>query len=447
MEIAAMSEPAPVVTFTDGFGTRRRRFSGGAVEDVFDLRDQLTAVGSFEFALRERVGRLTQFRHGSFAQVRRVERAVERRGSLMIVSDAIEGTRLSEMLATAARAHAPLGRGWALSVVRQVLDAVSALHDTDRDVAHGALGPERIIITPSLQAVVADYVLGSAAEQLRYSPQRYWTELGIATDAGNARFDQRLDVLQIGLVALALLLGRQLLEEEAPAHETVLRSSLDACSATGDLAPLVADARRWVAHALQLDTPFTSAAEARDALADLLQRHPHVSAPAAALDRPAVVAVPDPVAHTPHGVELPPVVDETSDSTDSDVVAAENGQFSDALVITAVAEWDATSLDADVADAAAAVREPLVERGHAAHSTPVTVRATEHAVTISDVKTPGSRLRVYLPLAAAMLIVAIGAERYARSHNDARMSSDSSTGTLVVTTPRAGATVLVDHVQ
>src|SRR6202011_2525122 len=139
MEIAAVISGAPGVTFTDGFGTRRRRFSGAVGEDVFDLRDQLTAVGSFEFALRERVGRLMPFRHGSFAHVRRVERAVDRPGSLTIVSDPIEGTRLSDVLAAAARSHAPLGRDWALSVVRQVLDAVDSLHHTDRDVAHGAL--------------------------------------------------------------------------------------------------------------------------------------------------------------------------------------------------------------------------------------------------------------------------------------------------------------------
>jgi len=39
-----------------------------------------------------------------------------------------------------------------------------------RDVAHFALGPERIIVTPNLQEVLADYVPVPAAEQLCYSP-------------------------------------------------------------------------------------------------------------------------------------------------------------------------------------------------------------------------------------------------------------------------------------
>src|SRR4030081_3011197 len=122
MEIAAVIAAAPGVTLTDGFGNRRRRFSGDAGEDVLDLRDQLTAVGSFEFALRERVGRLMQFRHGAFAHVRRVERAVVRPASLTNAPNRIDGTRLSDAVATPARSHAPLGRDGALSVVRQVLD-------------------------------------------------------------------------------------------------------------------------------------------------------------------------------------------------------------------------------------------------------------------------------------------------------------------------------------
>ena len=40
------------------------------------LRPELTAVGSFEFALRERVARLTAFRHPCYAHVRGVERGV-----------------------------------------------------------------------------------------------------------------------------------------------------------------------------------------------------------------------------------------------------------------------------------------------------------------------------------------------------------------------------------
>jgi hypothetical protein len=482
MESAPMIAAVPDVTFTDGFGTRRRRFNGATLEDVFDLRDQFTAVGSFEFALRERVGRLMEFHHGSFAQVRRVERAVERRGSLTIVSDPVDGTRLSEVLSTAAIGHAPLGRDWALSVVRQLLEAVGNLHRTDRGVAHGALGPERIIITPGLKPVVADYVLGSAIERLRYSPQQYWTELGVATDAWTPRFDQRLDVLQIGLVALALLLGRPLLEQEAPAHETALRSSLDTLSETGGLALV----RRWVERALQLDTPFTSAAEALDALDEFFQPHPDVDALADAWDRRAAVAVseaaPDslrqppvfdlpvviateapittrtshelelaPVviategptaARTPHAVELAPIVEDASGDTTVNVVAT-----ADRPACFTVAETDAMmALDMDLARVCAAASEPVVEPERTERSDPATVPLARLWLTRLELKTSGSRRHVYVAVAAAIVIgAAIGGQKYAtRAH--AGTLSDSATGTLAVTTLRAGATVLVDNV-
>src|SRR5439155_1624637 len=80
-----------------------------------------------------------------------------------------------------------------------------ALHATDPDVGHGALTPQRILIGPGSEVLICDYVLGSALEQLRYSGERYWTELGVPTRPDTAAFDRRLDVFQLGLVGLALL--------------------------------------------------------------------------------------------------------------------------------------------------------------------------------------------------------------------------------------------------
>ena len=42
---------------------------------ILRINPALTAVPSFEFALRERVARLANFRHGYYARVRRVDRA------------------------------------------------------------------------------------------------------------------------------------------------------------------------------------------------------------------------------------------------------------------------------------------------------------------------------------------------------------------------------------
>ncbi|MGH9785302.1 MAG: hypothetical protein ACRD88_14055, partial [Terriglobia bacterium] len=62
--------------FVDGLGDRllfADPASGESVE-VLRLRGALTSVPSFEFALRERTARLANFRHNTFARVRRVDR-------------------------------------------------------------------------------------------------------------------------------------------------------------------------------------------------------------------------------------------------------------------------------------------------------------------------------------------------------------------------------------
>ena len=51
------------------------------------------------------------------------------------------------------------------------------------DSVHGAIGPDRIMVTPDGRLVVVETVLGSALEQLRYSRQRYWEELGVPLPA------------------------------------------------------------------------------------------------------------------------------------------------------------------------------------------------------------------------------------------------------------------------
>src|SRR5829696_619746 len=89
-------------TRTDPLGTRHRRATGDSAEDVLEVRPDLAATGFFEFPLRERVLRLAGFRHRSFVKVHRVERAPGRQGALAIVSNAVEGVPLSDVLAAAA---------------------------------------------------------------------------------------------------------------------------------------------------------------------------------------------------------------------------------------------------------------------------------------------------------------------------------------------------------
>ena len=306
METAPPS-PQPMPPHPDPLGTRHRRTSGDSVEDILDVRPDLAAAGFFEFPLRERVLRLAEFHHQSFVQVHRVERAPGRHGALAIVSDAADGVPLSDVLAAAAGRGVAVPAAWALDIIRQLVDSMSAMHAIARDVGHGALTPPRILIGSSGDVLIRDYVFGAALEQLGYPSDQYWTELGIPTNPEAPGVDQRLDLFQIGLLGLQLL-GEKVAQ---PTLARAARQRAVSGAGSGEAGPLVADARRWLARMLQLDAPFTSALDARKDLESLLARHRAVSAlvsgPPAWL--PAAAPVARPIGDTPPvapAADLPP---------------------------------------------------------------------------------------------------------------------------------------------
>src|SRR6187431_1173859 len=95
--LSAAAEQPEAPLFTDGLGDRVVAVdaSTGDLLQILRVRPQLLAVPSFEFALRERAARLANFRHAYYARVRRVDRAMAPTAALAIVSDHLEGTRLS----------------------------------------------------------------------------------------------------------------------------------------------------------------------------------------------------------------------------------------------------------------------------------------------------------------------------------------------------------------
>lgn len=317
---------------SDPLGTRHRRTTDAGVEDVLEIRQDLSATASFEFPLRERVLSLAGFHHRSFVQVRRIERAPGRQGALAVASDAADGALLSDVLAAAAGRGVAVPAAWGLDIVRQLVDSVSALHATARDVNHAALTPSRILIGAAGDALIRDYVFGAALEQLGYSSDQYWTELGIPINP-EAPVDQRLDLFQIGLIGLQLL-GETV---SPPSLGRAARQrAVHGLSASGDAGPLVADARRWLARMLQVDAPFTSALDARKDLESLLARHTSVSAgvsglrewlPAAALDDRVIRNTPaaaSPASDRPSSVSrfpVTPAVSIDSEKADKKIVA------------------------------------------------------------------------------------------------------------------------------
>src|SRR3954452_14412388 len=283
--LASASSPVPVA-FEDGLGTRRLAIDRARNETVemLCLRGALTAAPSFEFARRERLGNLASFSHGCYGRVRSVERLKDAASTLALVSDVTAGLRLSEMLRFAEAADVTLDIDAALCLLRQLVPAVAMLHENMPDISHGGIGAERLVVTPGARLIVVEHVMGSALEQLRYSQERYWRELRVAVprSAGLPRFDHRVDVTQIGAVALSLILGRRLQDDEGPSRLGDLVSSAWAVAARGGLQPLPAGLRAWLMCALQLDprNSFESAIDAQEELERVLGESDYLAAPA-----------------------------------------------------------------------------------------------------------------------------------------------------------------------
>jgi len=261
--------------FADGLGERvlAADATTGELLQVLRLRPELTAVPSFEFALRERTARLMNFRHAYYARVRRVDRLTGG-GGLAIVSDHVEGTRLSDVLRVTHQRGLQLDTNAALCLIRQLVPAVSLLHENARDASHGLIAPERLVVTPHARLVIVEHVLGSGVEQLQFSRDRLWQEFRVAipSSAGMARFDHRADVNGIGITALSLVLGRPLGAEEVPHAVPQLLMQARERTAMGEERPLSNAFRNWLGRTLQLDVrrAFASAPEALAALEETL---------------------------------------------------------------------------------------------------------------------------------------------------------------------------------
>ncbi len=282
------SAPASRKGFRDSLGDRLIVAGPGENEllEILHLRRELTAVSSFEFALRERAARLANFQHNAYARVRHIDRLAPPDSRLTIVSDHVPGWRLAEILSAVQERHLELDINAALALIKQLVHAVAILHQHARGVAHGALGPERVVITAHARLIIVEYVLGSALERLDMPRDRLWRELRVAipSAAGGGRFDPRADVTQVGTIALALVLGCPLAADDYPDHMAELLAMATENRTLGGRRPLSKPLRAWLARALQLDLhrSFPSAIEAQSELEALLMAEPsYVAAPIA----------------------------------------------------------------------------------------------------------------------------------------------------------------------
>lgn len=255
--------------FRDGLGERRSTIDGsGQPRELLCIRSELTAVSAFPLALHQCTQRLGSFRHPYFAPAVSIEPVTAEDSTLGLLSEQVDGIRLSALFKRSAERGLNLAINAALCLIRQIVPAMARLHEADG--CHGALGPERVVLTWSGRLMVTEYVFGEALEQLRYSQERYWRELRVAVphSAGLPRFDHRTDVTQIGLIALSLVLGRALRDDEYPARVADVVMAAKAIAPRGGFEPRPPSLRGWLMCAVQLDVrqAFGSAAEAHDEL-------------------------------------------------------------------------------------------------------------------------------------------------------------------------------------
>ena len=269
--------------FSDALGDRLLLFDNteSCNLEMLRLRAHLTFDPEFEAALRRQVRVLGSFAHVAFAPVYSIDSLEASGGALAIVTAHTSGLRLSEVLNRAALGQYRWSLARAFLVIRRVTHAIAALQVHINGVAHGALGPERIVLAPDGTVTVVDHVLGPSLESLAWDHDRIWSELRLATvhDSKGRRFGPRTDALQIGLVALAAILGRNL--DEAYPHR--IDELLAEVAQTLAISKEVSTAAlvTWIARALQRtgETSFASAGEAAAALGSWHPESSDVSRP------------------------------------------------------------------------------------------------------------------------------------------------------------------------
>jgi hypothetical protein len=259
----------------------------GVLLECLYFSDPLARAPFFAQALKDRVGRLSSFSHASYCRIRRVQRAEEPDSRPALVSVHVPGHRLTEILDAAAWADLRPPTSAVLAAVRQTMAAVALLHDFSPDGFHGAIGPDRLILTREGRIVVAEHVLGTVMTQAAeaWGSGRLWRELGVATitDPAVAQDGRRHDVVQVGLLLLAMLLGRTIAPHEYPDEVLWLLQQATETEIDGTRPALGTGLHDWLGCALSIagERPYTTLLDAQRALAELTENVRYSPSPTA----------------------------------------------------------------------------------------------------------------------------------------------------------------------
>ena len=373
-----MSPQKPESGFLDRLGGRFLiKGRSGEYVEILIFRDELVAAAGFEAAVRGEVARLADFRHASIRRIRGVARLAEPDNRLALVSDSSPGRRLSEILAAAEHESRPITTRAMLFVVREALAAVSALHEASGGVCHGALGPERIVVTPDGRVLVVEHVLASALDcHTSATQERLWREfrVPVVEDDETPRFGQRTDVLQIGLVALALVLSRPLRRDEFPRRIGELLLGATETGPLGSRTPLGLGLRAWLARALQFGSQdsYPTVGQALNGLEQVLGVNGYVADPTAVM---TMLAAP------PDLITVEPVAAPAGDSGPHAVAAPAVQESHAAPHPTPMSMTPAARADTAALEVPAARGDTAFPRRTAAAHTPPAIRAAEDAAS------------------------------------------------------------------
>lgn len=233
---------------------------GGGLVERLRIAAALGTGADFAASLESVRQRLESFVHPACLPVRRVE-APDDAGRVTLVSDHVDGTRLSSLLERASRQGAPLPTGSVLHVLQGIAGALADLHGQWRGAFHGLVGIDRVLLAPDGRVLLTEYIIGEAlARHQSISRADLWPVLGLAVPQLDdiPPFVPLTDHIQLGVIGLSLLLNRPLGPDEYPARVEALLDEARETDLVGLQAPLGTSLRQWLARALLVspDGPY-----------------------------------------------------------------------------------------------------------------------------------------------------------------------------------------------
>ena len=250
--------------FRDGLGERENGIDeqGFSIE-LLRLRKELNSCA---LPLTDRILRLIDFDRPGAARALRVDQD-ESSPRLILVSERAPGFRLSELLERGAERGVIPDLGAALYIMRRLLTTAAGIQSTT-GIAHLAIAPERIVITPRGAVVLVEAAIGGAIEALGdRMPAAVRRGFRLArADAETS--GAQVDIARIALAGMAMIVGRPLdPSDDIDPLSPVVQEVVDVAAVrAGD--EFAAALTPWLDHAISID-PLLAFDSFDDALVEL----------------------------------------------------------------------------------------------------------------------------------------------------------------------------------